>query len=237
MKWILTSYLCTQVPYSRSLIRIFFDLSQNHWITRHEKDALRIFKLNRSFSAHAWPLSKVTCLVLWLKFTLGLPLTWANSTDSGETARMRRLAWIFAVRICYNSSFPMMRLICARRTKEVDNLGLLWSHMVWALFLVLCLIGLRYTDLVLGQRTIKWSAELHHAKTNLEVNSKNEGPDQSVCPRSLIRVFLVRFQNHWIQQNISREGQQPWSDCACAQDGRGLFECIFSRDPVKVLYF
>ena len=45
-----------------------------------------------------------------LKFPRELTPTWANSTGSGETALMRRLAWAFAVRICYNSSFPMGKL-------------------------------------------------------------------------------------------------------------------------------
>ena len=60
-----------------------------------------------SFSEHARPLSVATRLVLWLKFSL----TWANSIGSGDIVRMRRLAWTFAVRICYNGSFPMARLI------------------------------------------------------------------------------------------------------------------------------
>ena len=34
---------------------------------------------------------------LLLKFPLNLPLTWANSIGSGETAQMRRLAWTLAV--------------------------------------------------------------------------------------------------------------------------------------------
>ena len=44
-------------------------------------------------------------LLFFLKFPPGLPLTWANSIGFGETARMRRLAWTFAVRICYNGLF------------------------------------------------------------------------------------------------------------------------------------
>ena len=43
--------------------------------------------------------------------THGLPLTWANNIGSGEDARMRRLAWIFAVLICYDGSFSISRLM------------------------------------------------------------------------------------------------------------------------------
>ena len=45
-------------------------------------------------------------------FSLAYRLPLANSKGSGETARMRRLTWTFAIRICYNDSFPMMQPIC-----------------------------------------------------------------------------------------------------------------------------
>ena len=42
------------------------------WDVSGEKGSLN-FRLNKSFSAHVWPLSKA--LALWLKFPLGLTLT------------------------------------------------------------------------------------------------------------------------------------------------------------------
>ena len=51
-----------------------------------------------------------------IKLNVSLPLTWANSIGSGETARMRWLAWTIALRICYNVFFFLMtrliRFIC-----------------------------------------------------------------------------------------------------------------------------
>ena len=41
--------------------------------SRQEKASLD-FLSNQSFSVHAWPLNKAICLILWLKFPLGLPL-------------------------------------------------------------------------------------------------------------------------------------------------------------------
>ena len=41
-----------------------------------------------------------------------------------------------------------------------------------------------------------------HAKTCLLAYAGSEGPDQPAHPRSLIRAFAVRKQNHWIQQNV-----------------------------------
>ena len=45
------------------------------------------------------------------------------------------------------------------------------------------------------------------AKTCLRAYADSEGPDQPAHPRSLIRAFAVRKQNHWIQQNVSMESK------------------------------
>ena len=39
------------------------------------------------------------------------------------------------------------------------------------------------------------------ARTCLRGNADSEGPDQPAYPRSLIRLFAVNKQNHWISQN------------------------------------
>ena len=46
------------------------------------------FPSNQSSSAHARPISEATYLVLWLKFSLSLSLTWVNGICSDDTARM-----------------------------------------------------------------------------------------------------------------------------------------------------
>ena len=50
-------------------------------------------------TAHAQPFRGARDLAFCLKVPLDSVLIWASSGDSGETARMRRLAWIFAARI------------------------------------------------------------------------------------------------------------------------------------------
>ena len=77
---------------------------------RHEKISSSDYPSNQSFSAHARSLSKASCLILWLKYPLHLPLTWTNSTGSGENTQMHRLAWTYAVFIYYNDSFHMTLL-------------------------------------------------------------------------------------------------------------------------------
>ena len=51
------------------------------------------------FTAHAQPFRVARDLAFCLKVPLDSLLVWASSRGSGETARMRRLAWTFAARI------------------------------------------------------------------------------------------------------------------------------------------
>ena len=50
-------------------------------------------------TAHAQPFREARDLAFCLKVPLDSLLVWASSEGSGETARMRRLAWTFAARI------------------------------------------------------------------------------------------------------------------------------------------
>ena len=51
-------------------------------------------------TAHAQPFRGARDLAFCLTVPLDSLLVWASSEGSGETARMRRLAWTFAARIC-----------------------------------------------------------------------------------------------------------------------------------------
>ena len=53
----------------------------------------------QTLTAHAQPFRGARDLSFWLKVPLDLLLVWASSGGSGETARLRRLAWTFAARI------------------------------------------------------------------------------------------------------------------------------------------
>ena len=50
-------------------------------------------------TGHVQPFRGARDLAFCLKVPLGSLLVWASSEGSGETARMRRLAWTFATRI------------------------------------------------------------------------------------------------------------------------------------------
>ena len=63
-------------------------------------------------TAHAQPFRGARDLVFCLKVPLDSMLVWASSGGSGETARMHRLAWTFAARICDKYQIRLTRSNC-----------------------------------------------------------------------------------------------------------------------------
>ena len=63
-------------------------------------------------TAHAQPFRGARDLAFCLKVPLDSPLVWASSGGSGETARMRRLAWTFAARIADKYQICLTRPKC-----------------------------------------------------------------------------------------------------------------------------
>ena len=63
-------------------------------------------------TAHAQSFRGARDLAFCLKVPLDSLLVWANSEGSGETARMRRLAWTFAARIGDKYQIRLTRSIC-----------------------------------------------------------------------------------------------------------------------------
>ena len=62
-------------------------------------------------TAHAQPFRGARDLAFCLKVPLDSLLVWASSGGSGETARMRRLAWTFAARISDKYQIRLTRSI------------------------------------------------------------------------------------------------------------------------------
>ena len=60
-------------------------------------------------TAHAQPFRGARDLIFCLKVPLDSLLVWASSEGSGETARMRRLAWTFAARTGYKYQIRLTR--------------------------------------------------------------------------------------------------------------------------------
>ena len=72
--------------------------SKNIWAPPSEFVSSSIPSL-QILTAHAQPFRGARDLAFCLKVPLDSLLVWASSGGSGETARMRRLAWTFAARI------------------------------------------------------------------------------------------------------------------------------------------
>ena len=62
-------------------------------------------------TAHAQPFRRAKDLAFCLKIPLDSLLVWASSEGSGETARMRRLAWTFAAGIADKYKIRLTRSI------------------------------------------------------------------------------------------------------------------------------
>ena len=62
-------------------------------------------------TAHAQPFRGARDLAFCLKVPLDSLLVWVSGEGSGETARMRRLAWTFAARIGYKYQIRLTRSI------------------------------------------------------------------------------------------------------------------------------
>ena len=79
-------------------------------------------------TAHAQPFRGARDLAFCLKVPLDSLLVWASSEGSGETARMRRLAWTFAARIDYNNQIRMTRSIFSVHLYHMAS----WVTLVWS---------------------------------------------------------------------------------------------------------
>ena len=69
----------------------------------------------QTLTAHAQQFRRARDLVFCLKVPLDSLLVWASSEGSGETARMRRLAWTFAARIGDKYQIRLTRPNCSHQ--------------------------------------------------------------------------------------------------------------------------
>ena len=72
-------------------------------------------------TVHAQPFRGARDLAFCLKVPLDSLLVWASSGGSGETVRMRRLAWTFAARIGDKYQIPLTRSICPHHKENLNK--------------------------------------------------------------------------------------------------------------------
>ena len=90
-------------------------------------------------TAHAQPFRGARDLAFCLKVPLDSLLIWASSEGSGETARMRRLAWTFAARIGDKYQIRLTRSISYSEIElrehfcQIDSLDITYAIEIVAL--------------------------------------------------------------------------------------------------------
>ena len=99
-----------QIEMRKALIFVNLPLMKNIWAPSSEFVSSSIPSW-QTLTAHAQPFRGARDLAFCLKVPLDSLLVWASSGGSGETARMRRLAWTFAARICDKYQICLTRSI------------------------------------------------------------------------------------------------------------------------------
>ena len=79
-------------------------------------------------TAHAQPFRGARDLAFCLKVPLDSLLLWASSEGSGETARMRKLAWTFTARIGYKYQIRLTRSMSSYHTRGCKTKCLKYIH-------------------------------------------------------------------------------------------------------------
>ena len=107
-------------------------------------------------TAHAQPCRGARDLAFCLKVPLDSLLVWASSGGSGETARMRRLAWTFAARIADKNQIRLTRPMY-----WVSCIEIFWQRKSLTLTsLNACLTMLRITIWYFAQGEVKYHSLL-----------------------------------------------------------------------------
>ena len=140
-------------------------------------------------TAHAQPFRGARDLVFCLKVPLDSLLVWASSGGSGETARMRRLAWTFAARICDKYQI--------RLTRSILFLKLMHTHTDLTHGIFVCYVNNHFVGLFYKICSISTVRKWHHNLTDLLVPNSAFINFQS----SINFLFFPRFA--WnLQQTV-----------------------------------
>ena len=108
-------------------------------------------------TAHAQTFRGARDLAFCLKVPLDSLLVWASSEGSGETARMRRLAWTFAARIDDKYQIRLARPICWVSYVYIFVSVFLYNDLLWILSVPSKQIDL-YT---LTWTNLEWNSEIN----------------------------------------------------------------------------
>ena len=122
----------TAIKDSSISLNLRFNMTDDKWLHYHKCGMSSEFVSStipswQILTAHAQPFRGARDLVFCLKVPLDSLLVRASSGGSGETARMRRLAWTFAARIYDKYQIRLMWPKC--KLLELQNCLKLHSHL------------------------------------------------------------------------------------------------------------
>ena len=138
-------------------------------------------------TAHAQPFRGAMDLAFCLKVPLDSLLVWASSEGSGETARMRRLAWTFAARIGIKYQIRLARPI-------IDSVS---SDMPFKITFKLCLNMSKGREIQCFIRTLQilWTSEIQCTSQlymyTPDLWKVNFGMTESTCSWQDICYFIM----------------------------------------------
>ena len=88
----------------------------------------------QALTAHTQPFREARDLAFCLKVPLDSLLVWASSGGSGETARMRKLTWTFAARICDKYQICLTRSMWCRNLHNMTIFNMIKYRICQAKF-------------------------------------------------------------------------------------------------------
>ena len=161
-------------------------------------------------TAHAQPFREARDLAFCLKVPLDSLLVWASSGGSGETARMRRLAWTFAARIGDKYQIRLTRsnwkqFISVMRWNHVIQFAINLSHLTsLKMYMYFINIMNKYSKLFNNGETIY---EPPHDKNQKMSCAPSEDSGQPGHPliwvfagRTVILMVLSCCGSYWLYQ-------------------------------------
>ena len=152
-------------------------------------------------TAHAQPFRAARDLAFCLKVPLDSLLVWTSSEGSGETARMRRLAWTFAARIGDKYQIRLTRSIWSMCRLFV-SFGII--HFIFNnskhIFTNSYVLSYKFLCFIIADQwlIVNYLFEPPHHKTNKMTFAPSEDSDKPGHLPSLIRVFAVNMKKHWV---------------------------------------
>ena len=153
---------------------------------------------------HAQPFRGDRDLAFCLKVPLDSLLVWASSEGSGETARMRSLAWTFAARIGDKYQIRLTRSIWRSLVKLhviVAKLSDVYANELRPLFVFYIFTDDKERDITLLLRMQHYRPSNQYETMSLTNVRRSANADKDLVVKTLI-LFTLNQRNHLLKQTL-----------------------------------